>query len=430
VSHIDGLKQGTKVELDEMVAAVEIVNARGELERVYFRYPSFCRRLSRETRDRILWSVDRETPGKQLIDFMATFAPEAYAETKHLQALVSQRPWQMLLWIHEHARVVEVMFGLAVAQNVLLLARYSSLDFDAAISEYLFGLIQLLCSGTVFARAAMHNSFRGWRELLHNKQLIFLTFAALFACLGLLVSPLFFCFHLLDIVVCGRVLVRRPLDTLAQGFVVRVSREQNKYAALQDVFRAVTLNGTALMLTAVFGVIIIWIYAVVGFAFLSDLFTTWDDVGDRPVDVCTDLFVCWVSALSSGLRMGDLGGVMQTIPHVDGRWSGSTAYTFSYWMVVTTVLLNLIFGIIIDTVRRHNIRSCPTPTCDAHTSVALMGASRSWDQHAPVYPCSHLASLLAAAARSSASFAARPPPTRTRWRIPASSVASTASPST
>ena len=80
VTEVDDLQKETQSVLDANVGAVEIVNALGELERVYFRFPDFCQLLTRRSRDKMLWEVDRETPGKQLSDFVHLFAPEIYRE--------------------------------------------------------------------------------------------------------------------------------------------------------------------------------------------------------------------------------------------------------------------------------------------------------------------------------------------------------------
>ena len=103
-----------------------------------------------------------------------------------------------------------------------------------------------VCSGTVFARHAIHVApLRGPGQLIKDTELIFLTVASVFSVLGLVVSPLFFCFHLLDIV--------------------------NKFSDLQNVFKAVTLNGSTILLTGIFGGLVVWIYAIVGYALMADL---------------------------------------------------------------------------------------------------------------------------------------------------------------
>ena len=43
------------------MAAIEIVNSAGQMERMYFRYPDFCLQLSRDAKDKLLWGVDRES---------------------------------------------------------------------------------------------------------------------------------------------------------------------------------------------------------------------------------------------------------------------------------------------------------------------------------------------------------------------------------
>ena len=82
--------------------------------------------------------------------------------------------------------------------------------------------------------------------LLTDRKLVFLMLAFIAAILGLALSPLFFSFHLLDMV--------------------------NKSRDLQQVFRAVTLNGRSILMTALFGFVVTWIYAIAGFSFAQDLF--------------------------------------------------------------------------------------------------------------------------------------------------------------
>jgi len=114
------------------------------------------------------------------------------------------------------------------------------------------------------------------------------------------------------------------------------------------VFQAVTLNGRSIVMTALFGFVVIYLYAIVGFAFGQDLFVA-GDYPDPDIDWCTNLFVCWVSAVTNGLREGDIGKIMEPRPSTDDRYLWIVIYQFSYYIFVITVLLNVIFGIIIDT---------------------------------------------------------------------------------
>ena len=55
---------------EQYVARVEIKNGLGQLERVYFRFPAFCLLLTEESKQEILWGVDRNTPGKQIQELL------------------------------------------------------------------------------------------------------------------------------------------------------------------------------------------------------------------------------------------------------------------------------------------------------------------------------------------------------------------------
>ena len=125
----------TKEWLDETVASVEIVNSVGELERVHFRYPSFCKLLSRSAKDSVLWGVDRETPGKQAVEFVTIWAPQLHREMMHLEKLERMKLWKALRWFRRFG-VVEFMFGLAIAQNVLLVLAFSSLKFEVGPERF------------------------------------------------------------------------------------------------------------------------------------------------------------------------------------------------------------------------------------------------------------------------------------------------------
>lgn len=69
------------------VGSCEIINVSGSLERVFFRFPSFCLCLSDERRHRLVWNeLDRETPGAQLRDFIMA-SEELHFEMKHEASL-------------------------------------------------------------------------------------------------------------------------------------------------------------------------------------------------------------------------------------------------------------------------------------------------------------------------------------------------------
>jgi hypothetical protein len=109
-------------------------------------------------------------------------------------------------------------------------------------------------------------------------------------------------------------------------------------------------------MTAMLGVIVIYVYSAVAFVFVSD---TWydpnintgllDRVGDS---VCMSMLHCFLSALNYGIRGG--GGVGDFLPHQSSAaWNRQgkffrEIFDASFFMIVITILLNIIFGVIID----------------------------------------------------------------------------------
>lgn len=77
-------------------ARVEIINEHGDLERVHFWIPSFCLLLSEETKDDLLNTVDRRTPGRQVREFFDK-QDEFYQDLKHQGWLDTFSAWRLLI---------------------------------------------------------------------------------------------------------------------------------------------------------------------------------------------------------------------------------------------------------------------------------------------------------------------------------------------
>jgi hypothetical protein len=187
---------------------------------------------------------------------------------------------------------------------------------------------------------------------LKTPRLLYYTIYLLFSFLGNLVHPFFFCFHLLDLVARSRL--------------------------LQQVLRAVTANAHSLALTFGLIVICLYIYSIFGFAIFRDryklggpLVKTYDYEGnpnqtpDPEYFMCSSLWWCFLSHLSISIRNGGVA-----VGETDPCWGGNTTmqnrkgcenqndsseatawrllYDFSFFVVVITILLNVVFGIIID----------------------------------------------------------------------------------
>jgi inositol 1,4,5-triphosphate receptor type 1 len=136
--------------------------------------------------------------------------------------------------------------------------------------------------------------------------------------LGLFYFGYFYCFHLFYVVVGNDILLR--------------------------VIQSVTKNGASLLWVTALMVIVIYIYSLVAFAFLRKNFD--EDEGA----FCETSFQCFITSLRLGLMSG--GGLGEALPaFTEGfREPGyRTFFDLSFFILVTTIGLNVVFGIIVDT---------------------------------------------------------------------------------
>jgi len=139
--------------------------------------------------------------------------------------------------------------------------------------------------------------------------------------LGLLLlpdAPYFFAFQLLSIVVRNDIL---------------------KY-----VIRSVTTNYKSLLLTALLAFVVIYIYSIIGFLFYRNNLIVEEQ------NICENMLVCFVQFVNYGLRNG--GGIGDIMSSPDWNENNSLfriIYDSTFFFVVIIILMNIIFGVIIDT---------------------------------------------------------------------------------
>ena len=408
--------------------------------------------MMHESKEELLWSIDRTKRATQIRDFVQGVRL-LHFEMNHLASLQENKVW--ILFSEHKEFFFDSTFKLAILQNVVLLERYSRSEELVELSSIekwanvAMGVLQVLfCLASLINvsvqlvplrlmrenlwpfddRYSLHTTSR-WKQddlsaldlawlllasvgcVLYNMRFtstLLLFFAAL---LGLFKSPLWFAVHLLDVI--------------------------NMSSDLQYVFKSVTTHGSAILMTTVFGIFIIYIYAAAGHGMLPphafagtrtnlaypprvmnttsytratnatgwtnatsdgerptlfqlrnivtdvDALTETDDIeaigGDLgaerghdtlissqggvistrhgrmlasdPRVYCDNLFYCWVAAVNEGLRSGDIGALMPPPDPSDSmvQYLGVVLYQFTFWCIVITILLSLIFGIIIDT---------------------------------------------------------------------------------
>lgn len=113
---------------------------------------------------------------------------------------------------------------------------------------------------------------------------------------------------------------------------------------LKGVIKAVTQNGRSLIWVGVMGLIIIYLYALVAFAFMRAIFSEDDEL------YCNHLYECFVTVLRYGV-IGDITDkfVMHKLHKNFQIFGMMTFYQLTFFILFTTIGLNVIFGIIVDT---------------------------------------------------------------------------------
>ena len=79
---------------------------------------------------------------------------------------------------------------------------------------------------------------------------------------------------------------------------------------LQNVIKSITVNSKQLIMTTVFGMILIYIYSVIGF-YSTNLQQTFEYIGNKDLPVCQSPLQCFAFILDIGLRRG--GGVGEAL---------------------------------------------------------------------------------------------------------------------
>jgi len=120
---------------------------------------------------------------------------------------------------------------------------------------------------------------------------------------------------------------------------------------LSRVLSSVTQNGVSLLYVALLLMIIIYIYALAGFAYYREFY-------DREEgNFCYTMVQCFFTSLRLGLLsgggLGDAFGYNEAVPayafHTSGMPAGRILFDISFFVLVTIIGLNVVFGIIVDT---------------------------------------------------------------------------------
>ncbi|KAL3669646.1 hypothetical protein V7S43_005030 [Phytophthora oleae] len=166
--------------------------------------------------------------------------------------------------------------------------------------------------------------------LVRSPRVLYSLWQIFVSVLGAYVNKLYFAFLLLDVV--------------------------DRYKELNNVLRSISRPAKALGVTTLLYLIVVYVFAVVGFFFFREDYTPKDDLSSAQIEgrapyTCQRLFQCFLVSLDQGLKSdGGLGSYLRQLPLGASAHSyGRLAFDVSYNILLVVLLLNLVFGVIIDT---------------------------------------------------------------------------------
>uniref|UniRef100_A0A673BXR0 Inositol 1,4,5-trisphosphate receptor n=1 Tax=Sphaeramia orbicularis TaxID=375764 RepID=A0A673BXR0_9TELE len=224
-----------------------------------------------------------------------------------------------------------------------------------------------LCNKVIFLMSFVGNRgtfTRGYKAMIMDVEFLYHLLYLIICSLGVFVHVFFYSLLLFDL----------------------VYREET----LLNVIKSVTRNGRSIVLTAVLALILVYLFSIVGYIFFKDDFIlavdripnktlehgasmvgeffsggvcqkengencstegvmdgTWTEDKER---TCDSLLMCIVTVLSHGLRSGGgVGDVLRKPSKEEPLFAARVIYDLLFFFMVIIIVLNLIFGVIIDT---------------------------------------------------------------------------------
>uniref|UniRef100_A0A7N6BH92 Inositol 1,4,5-trisphosphate receptor n=1 Tax=Anabas testudineus TaxID=64144 RepID=A0A7N6BH92_ANATE len=390
-------------------AQIEIVRQDRTMEEIVFPVPNICEFLTSESKLRVYYTTERDEQGSKINDFFLR-AEDLFNEMNWQKKLRAQ---PVLYWCSRNMSVwSNVSFNLAVLMNLLVCFFYPlegvyggmldphlsallwmgvlatlviviimpqplgiralvivtilRLIFSVGLEPTLFLLGAFnVCNKIIFLISFVGNRgtfTRGYKAMVMDFEFLYHLIYLIICCLGVFVHVFFYSLLLFDL----------------------VYREET----LLNVIKSVTRNGRSIVLTAVLALILVYLFSIVGYIFFKDDFilevdripnaTLSEDqglsqglmrtalqkpckkvkckFGNNPDEdsnmerTCDSLLMCIVTVLSHGLRSGGgVGDVLRKPSKEEPLFAARVIYDLLFFFMVIIIVLNLIFGVIIDT---------------------------------------------------------------------------------
>ncbi|XP_072537810.1 inositol 1,4,5-trisphosphate-gated calcium channel ITPR3 isoform X1 [Salminus brasiliensis] len=390
---------------DKHTAQIEIVREDRSMEQIVFPVHPICEFLTEESKVRVFNTTEQDEQGSKVTHFFeqASFLHNEMEWQKKLRSM------PVLYWFSRRMTLWgTISFNLAVFINLIIAFFYPYDSGQSAIDSSLllmlfwcfaglsvvglfsqrYGLQPLtlaiilrfiyhlgigptlillgtlnLINKIVYVVSFVGNNgtfIMGYKAMVMDMEFLYHLGYVFTSTLGLCVHELFYSILLFDL----------------------IYREETLF----NVIKSVTRNGRSILLTAVLAIILVYLFSIVGFLCLRDdfimevdylsnnnntgsessvgscsadgmdckeetgLLVAPDEEEDNTERACDTLLMCIVTVLNHGLRNGGgVGDVLRRPSKNETLFPARVVYDLLFFFIVIIIVLNLIFGVIIDT---------------------------------------------------------------------------------
>uniref|UniRef100_A0A8C3LZR2 Inositol 1,4,5-trisphosphate receptor n=1 Tax=Chrysolophus pictus TaxID=9089 RepID=A0A8C3LZR2_CHRPC len=359
----------------------QIVRLDRSMEQIIFPVPGICEFLTKETKYRLFTTTEQDEQGSKVSDFFDQ-SSFLHNEMEWQKKLRSKSEPDLPFWQTGDLLVplggvldsplISLLFWILICFSIMALftKRYGVRPLLVALilrSIYYLGIgLTLnilgalnLTNKIVFVVSFVGNRgtfIRGYKAMIMDVEFLYHVGYILTSVLGLFVHELFYSILLFDL----------------------IYREETLF----NVIKSVTRNGRSILLTALLALILVYLFSIVGFLFLKDDFILEVDrlpdskaqgepshgllsvvLGlegtsgarvlpdtDQWERACDTLLMCIVTVLNHGLRNGGgVGDILRKPSKDESLFPARVVYDLLFFFIVIIIVLNLIFGVIIDT---------------------------------------------------------------------------------
>uniref|UniRef100_A0A4W3GWE7 Inositol 1,4,5-trisphosphate receptor n=1 Tax=Callorhinchus milii TaxID=7868 RepID=A0A4W3GWE7_CALMI len=372
-------------------AQIEIIRNDRSMEQIIFPVPSICEYITKDSKHRVFNTTEQDEQGSKVYDFFekSIFLHNEMEWQKKLRSM------PVLYWYSRRMSLWgSISFNLAVFINLVIAFFYpygeaTSVALDSSFLSLVFWVV--IC----FSVVSLLSKRYGLRPLivaLIIRSIYYIGIGHTLLTLGVfnLINKIVFVVSFVGN--CGKFILGYKAMIMDMEFLYHVAyilisvlglfvheffysillfdliyREETLF----NVIKSVTRNGRSILLTAVLALILVYLFSIVGFLFLRDDFimevdrlpsnrtkgkcslaisvATDEEESDKE-NACETLLMCIVTVLNHGLRNGGgVGDVLRQPSKDEALFPARVVFDLLFFFIVIIIVLNLIFGVIIDT---------------------------------------------------------------------------------